>query len=190
MSEQEEPSSEEDRLVELIYNRMIDSISTDVAASMHRMIKTGAIPYSNLLNPESRRDIYPSVHPTDDDMEESLQEYVTEVPPSKRLRRMESTENNSNSSQNEQVVTVETTTTTTTETSTQQTSSTMVTRGHHASTTTDIYGRVPPKEPKTTAKCPVCSRYVSTSRFAPHLDKCMGIGTMSRAAAQNHSILS
>lgn len=47
----------------------------------------------------------------------------------------------------------------------------------------DIWGRLPPKEPEAMIDCPVCKRLVSTLRFAPHLDKCMGIGTMSRASA-------
>mmetsp|Transcript_8180 Transcript_8180/g.10686 ORF Transcript_8180/g.10686 Transcript_8180/m.10686 type:complete len:131 (-) Transcript_8180:384-776(-) len=47
----------------------------------------------------------------------------------------------------------------------------------------DIWGRFPGKEPKELIPCPVCSRSVNTGRFAPHLDKCMGIGNMTRAAA-------
>lgn len=47
----------------------------------------------------------------------------------------------------------------------------------------DIWGRLPPKEPKSMINCPLCKRLVNTLRFAPHLDKCMGIGTMSRASA-------
>lgn len=41
----------------------------------------------------------------------------------------------------------------------------------------DIWGRVPPKEPKSNSHCPVCNRSVNVSSFARHLDKCMGIGT-------------
>lgn len=47
----------------------------------------------------------------------------------------------------------------------------------------DVWGRLPPKEPKTMIDCPLCKRLVNTLRFASHLDKCMGIGTMSRASA-------
>jgi hypothetical protein len=50
-------------------------------------------------------------------------------------------------------------------------------------TQVDIWGRLPPKEPETMIDCPLCKRLVNTLRFAPHLDKCMGIGTMSRASA-------
>jgi hypothetical protein len=43
---------------------------------------------------------------------------------------------------------------------------------------TDIWGR-PPRPPNENVECSVCNRQVSTVRFAPHLDKCMGIGTTS-----------
>lgn len=40
----------------------------------------------------------------------------------------------------------------------------------------DIYGRIPPKEPKITSTiCLLCGRSVSAIRFAPHLEKCMGL---------------
>lgn len=40
----------------------------------------------------------------------------------------------------------------------------------------DIWGNLPPKEPKTLAKCEVCGKLVSALRFASHLDKCMNLG--------------
>lgn len=47
-------------------------------------------------------------------------------------------------------------------------------------TQTDIWGRIPAKEPRFLVKCSVCNRKVNTLRFAPHLDKCMGLGVGSR----------
>ncbi|CAB9508606.1 expressed unknown protein [Seminavis robusta] len=47
----------------------------------------------------------------------------------------------------------------------------------------DIWGRCNPKEPKEMMDCLICGRQVNALRFAPHLDKCMGIGTTVRAAA-------
>ena len=41
----------------------------------------------------------------------------------------------------------------------------------------DIWGRIPPKEPKQPVLCTLCRRHISTSRFASHLEKCMGIST-------------
>lgn len=41
----------------------------------------------------------------------------------------------------------------------------------------DIWGRFPAKEPAKPIPCPVCTRSVNASRFAQHLDKCMGISS-------------
>lgn len=46
----------------------------------------------------------------------------------------------------------------------------------------DIYGRVPPKEPKYPFQCSACGRGVSVLRYAPHLDKCLGKNKMARNA--------
>jgi hypothetical protein len=58
---------------------------------------------------------------------------------------------------------------------------------------TDIWGRVPPKEysmmqgdSTTTMVCTICHQRVGSSlRYASHLDKCLGIGTMSRNASNS-----
>jgi len=42
----------------------------------------------------------------------------------------------------------------------------------------DIWGKCPAKEPKNRlCRCRLCGRLISTSRFASHLDKCMGLST-------------
>lgn len=42
----------------------------------------------------------------------------------------------------------------------------------------DIWGKMPAKEPKNRlCRCRLCGRLISTSRFASHLDKCMGLST-------------
>jgi hypothetical protein len=51
----------------------------------------------------------------------------------------------------------------------------------------DIWGRIPSKEPKYLVGCSVCGRPVSAARFAPHLDKCMGLGVGARASANSNS---
>jgi hypothetical protein len=47
---------------------------------------------------------------------------------------------------------------------------------------TDIYGRIPGKEPKFTIPCPNenCSRHLASSRLALHLEKCLGLVSSSR----------
>ena len=51
----------------------------------------------------------------------------------------------------------------------------------------DIYGRLVSKEPKQLVVCLQCSRPVSGLRFAPHLDKCMGLGVGSRLTSNNNN---
>lgn len=50
------------------------------------------------------------------------------------------------------------------------------------SSSADIWGRHPPKEYSSdTLICTICQQKVGSSlRYASHLDKCLGIGTMSR----------
>jgi Sgf11 (transcriptional regulation protein) len=63
------------------------------------------------------------------------------------------------------------------------------------SSSTDIWGRHPPKEYSSdTLICTICQQKVGSSlRYASHLDKCLGIGTMSRggnSAATSAAMLS
>lgn len=48
---------------------------------------------------------------------------------------------------------------------------------------TDLYGQVPPREPRYTFNCAHCGQKVGVLRYAPHLDKCMG-GKQSRATSR------
>ncbi len=49
----------------------------------------------------------------------------------------------------------------------------------------DIFGQVPIKAKQVECVCPNCSRNLAASRFAPHLEKCMGMGrTSSRVASR------
>jgi hypothetical protein len=56
--------------------------------------------------------------------------------------------------------------------------------GADSYTNADIWGVMPAKEPNFLVSCHICNRQVNTLRFAPHLDKCMGLG-WGRAAATN-----
>lgn len=56
---------------------------------------------------------------------------------------------------------------------------------------TDIYGRIPGKEPKYPVPCPNnCGRSVSSSRMALHLEKCIGLQSSrsrSRSSSRDYS---
>ena len=63
-----------------------------------------------------------------------------------------------------------------------ETSNSIATR-QQTSADRDVWGRFALKEAKEPILCPMCTRPITTSRFAMHLDKCMGIGTTVRSAA-------
>ena len=55
---------------------------------------------------------------------------------------------------------------------------TTTTTAKPSSSVLDIWGKNPSKEPKNRlCRCQLCGRLISTSRFASHLDKCMGLST-------------
>jgi hypothetical protein len=51
----------------------------------------------------------------------------------------------------------------------------------------DIWNRIPPKEPKHPVECTLCGRHMSTTRFASHLEKCMGLSTRPLTGIPNRS---
>jgi hypothetical protein len=51
----------------------------------------------------------------------------------------------------------------------------------------DIWGAIPAQEPKYCVECQICNRQVAVSRFAPHLDKCMGLGSVRGAVSNGAS---
>jgi hypothetical protein len=58
------------------------------------------------------------------------------------------------------------------------------TNGAKSAIQMDIWGNHPSKEPTNiTCRCRLCGRHVSTSRFASHLDKCMGLSTRPLAGS-------
>ena len=46
----------------------------------------------------------------------------------------------------------------------------------------DVFGQVPVKKPQECV-CPNCARTLAAIRFAPHLEKCMGMGRNSSRIA-------
>jgi hypothetical protein len=75
-------------------------------------------------------------------------------------------------------------TTNTTENGTNNTKLTTTTTTTTTTAQMDIWGKIQPKESKDlTCHCRLCGRHVSTSRFASHLDKCMGLSTRPLAGS-------
>lgn len=165
-----------DPLVSAIYNQLVESACVDVSFKMHRMIKTGQISAKDLLV-STRMRLYPGLYETEKEAHRTLQQYATELPATKRRRRTTTFEsdNDENDSEKKDPESNDAA----------QLSSNVVTRNQH--TATDIWGVVHSAPPNENVECSVCNRMVSTVRFAPHLDKCMQIGTMSRAAAASAS---
>ena len=171
--------------IELVYDRLITSLSTDVAFQIHRMIKTGVYPLSDLLTPEDRSELYPDIYgrKEDDknngnvkDPETELKKYAVFYPEPRKRRRLEDAAKKSP---------VDTANTTTDQAAgqQQQQSSGGTQAPPPAAAHLDIYGKMPAKEPAQMVPCTVCGRQVNTLRYAPHLDKCLGIGTTVRQAA-------
>lgn len=175
--------SSDDRLVKSIYDHMITSICIDVACNMHELIKKGEFSMSELREPFSRREVYPELYKNQEDeaIEETLEKYSTYVPnPRKRPHR-----NVSSSAASDEALDDSKSTGGASESNTPEKASAPTMQTRHTINHSDIWGRTPPKEPKQACECQICGRFVSTLRFAPHLDKCMGLST--RPATGNPS---
>lgn len=80
-------------VMELVYDRLITSLSTDVALQVHRMIKTGVYPLSDLLSPEDRTGLYPDIYNNGDKTAEAeIQKYSVFRPEQRKRRRLEDVE--------------------------------------------------------------------------------------------------
>lgn len=197
-------------VLELVYEKLMSSISIDVACAMHRMMKKGVYPSSELLVPKSRSDIYPEVYAGQKTVETEEASYSVFVPQRNKRKRAGEEDNTtiteyvrtsvaakvaamakaaSDKAENA-ATTPENSVSNPPEEAKQPPVSTSAPIPPAAAAVPpptphylDIWGKMPPKEPKQMLKCHICKRQVNTLRFAPHLDKCMGIGTTVRAAA-------
>ena len=53
----------------------------------------------------------------------------------------------------------------------------------------DVFG-LPPSKKQYDCICPNCQRNMAASRFAPHLEKCMGMGRLSsRIASRRYTLI-
>lgn len=161
---------QEQALDSSLLDEAIDSVSVTIATKIHRNLKEKQIRSQSSSEVFNRQKLYPELFKSEKDIAKALEEYGVEAPlpleqqhsgktskTSKYAQRHSTAENASNTNN----------------------TAGMVTRQQSQ---TDIWGRIPTKEPKD-LECSICGRQVNGLRFAPHLDKCMGIGTTSRAAS-------
>jgi hypothetical protein len=164
--------------VDGIIDDIVTRIGVQTACDVHQAYKTGKLPRGA---PKNRLELYPSIHKDEESMQESLNKYATEEPLKKRSRFLtedfdidpdDETKQDGDSEQEG-----------TAGGAGVGGGTGIVTR--HQQSNIDIWGRMPRKE--LLAKCSLCDRAVSVQRFAPHLDKCMNLGTVRGAATNANS---
>mmetsp|Transcript_20942 Transcript_20942/g.60057 ORF Transcript_20942/g.60057 Transcript_20942/m.60057 type:complete len:199 (-) Transcript_20942:677-1273(-) len=173
------PITVEAAVAEEICKELITSIAVEVAFDTHRMAKTGVLPLSRLMDPvlhwsnakgdcssssvlganKSRRRSS-SFLPVEEDSEHG--------PQTKRSRSNTLASDGTGAGGTAEAGAGDT--------------------GDAAGTQqpvgADIWGRIPPKEPKIMPKCDICGRRVSALRFAVHLDKCMNLGNSRQTGSR------
>ena len=179
------PITVEAAVAEEICRDLITSIAIEVAFDTHRMAKTGVLPLPRLMDPAPRSAISANGDPT------------SPVPSANKSRRRSSSfvpvEDDSEHGPQ----------------SKRSRSNTLASDGTGAGVGVgdtvgdaangaqqqqeqvqqqpvgaDIWGRIPPKEPKVMPKCDICGRQVSALRFAVHLDKCMNLGNSRQTGSR------
>ena len=208
----ESDNNSNEKIANSIFDFLLDRVLTEVACNLHSLIKTGEIPLAKLKEPFTRQELYPELYDglDDQDIDSILDKYSTErllerhMKGKKRPHSQLSGDVNGDSKEadgpsdpssaispsslkNEAAVSASSdgggeskpsvadgSATGTTPAPTMQT--------RQALNHTDIWGRIPPKEPKQNVECRICGRQVSALRFAPHLDKCMGL-SMARGSS-------
>lgn len=178
-NDRQEAKSSEEKIIDSIYEHIVRSVCIDVACNMHELAKTGTLPTSELRAPPSRHEIYPELYDqkTSFEVNEVLESHGTyQAIKVSRKRKLpseqtseESRDGPSKSADEESEADEDFV-----DPSNDVEEKPIV---KQAISNLDIWGKFPPKEPKKTVKCPECNRFVSTSRFASHLDKCMGLST-------------
>mmetsp|Transcript_20742 Transcript_20742/g.30561 ORF Transcript_20742/g.30561 Transcript_20742/m.30561 type:complete len:198 (-) Transcript_20742:120-713(-) len=160
---------EYDIMTNAIYESILSSICVEFSCGMHRLAKTGVLPYSEIMTPSSNEEIESLLITISDDdsstrgckrKHRSEQQKKSGI--SGKFSSLSDGIGNGGSSAKAASMSQ----------TTHMAPATRVSSGANG----DIWARVPPKEPKHSPQCPNCGRSVSASRFASHLDKCMGIG--------------
>ena len=180
-------------VVDIILEDIVEHIAVEMACEMHHAIKAGKF----VERPKRRLDLYSEIHSSEAQMMESIKKYSTEEPLQKRkafasvtdqdtmLDLDENDDEDARKTASSPCPTganaISAASTTISDASANPIGGIVVTRLQQNQK--DIWNRLPPKEPKALAKCSICDREVSVVRFAPHLDKCMQLGSLRGAAA-------
>lgn len=147
-----------------LFDDMIEALSVEIACGTHRMAKTGEFRLSDIMLPRERINANLGSWRIGDD--------IQDVKRISLLCESICGEKGKAQSYNDLIIN--------TDSGTDDTSQKSICQSAENSgrdSSYDIWGRIPSKEPKTTVKCQNCGKNVSAIRFAPHLDKCMGLGT-------------
>ena len=153
-----------------VLDEMVDAISVELACVLHRMVKTGELKLSDVMFPRERVSGKLGSWKFKGQESENIQ---SSLPVSFKKQKIDS--NNDIQSREKEVAAENS-----------HVSKTQVSDTCPRDSSLDIWGRIPPKEPKITVKCQNCGKSVSAIRFAPHLDKCMGLGTSRGINSSNN----
>ena len=198
-SPQKEPSAHDKVLRSILYDTMIPKLAMNMACNVHGLIRNQSSASREMMQGASRRqDLYPNLYDADmndQQVNDKLEYYATDNP-HKNISAASTSMMSGKKRSLSQVQPQPSSATPTdgglpTTTSTTKDQTALPTETSSSSSNNnkgDIWGRNPPKEPKTACECKVCGRSVSVSRFAQHLDKCLQLGnTRERGAAQSSS---
>ena len=182
-------TEDDDAIYQIIYNEIISTICIEVACGMHQMAKTGELKLSDIMIPrkhfQKRSSPSLEVASSPNSKKQCLASDTTHQ--RKGKYRELSTVSTAADVQQQTPVSGRMTRRATNNNASGGGSGGGGGGGSSVSNNCDIWGRVPPKEPSNLTKCSNCGRMVSALRFAPHLDKCMGIGNSRPFSSRSSS---
>lgn len=172
-----------------LFETLLRSIVIEIACGMHRCAKTGSLPYSEIMTPSpqsylfennavSKASLCDNKNATGADVEDLVLLDSKKNTQHHNTRMTRSGSSLMNTSGNNSPATIDEV-----GISASSSLSSSINSVNNQlpppPAGADVWGRIPPKEPIRSAKCQLCGKSISALRFAPHLDKCMGIGTRS-----------
>eukprot|EP00970_Alexandrium_tamarense_P018753 scaffold13390_cov376-Alexandrium_tamarense.AAC.1 len=179
-----------DQACNTIYHSLLSKITIELACGVHRAVKTGTLSYAEVM--AGANDDGTVCQQVDDGQVnvDATADSTDGVVEAKR-RKLEAadttattqavvTNNNNNNNNNEDSTALSST-------NTNASTNNNTTTNNNNTIYKDIYNRNPSKEPTYPISCPKCSRKIAVSRFAGHLEKCMGISTRGGNTGSNNN---